>query len=349
MEYGGFEGVIPKGNYGAGSVMLWDRGTYELLGEATAEEQLARGDFKFHLTGEKLSGDFAIVRIKTRQRATSGCCSRKKTPSPSRAGTPRIMPAACRPAAPRKRSPASCRPLDAPARTTAICRRIFRRCWRRSAKGTPPSSDDWLFEIKWDGVRAICLHRQRPLASGFAQRPLHRPPVSRAFHSAASHQGENGDSRWRNRRARRPRPSQLRASPAPHHRGEASAIATLARKTRSYFSPSIFYISTAATCAAFRSSSESACSRKSLEPGDLVRYSDHFAGNGPELFAAAKAQGLEGIVGKRAQSFYESRRTSDWVKWKVTESGSNLCSADSPKASATCSARWCWAFTIAAN
>ena len=56
LEYGGFEGVIPKGNYGAGSVMLWDRGTYELLGEATAEEQLARGDFKFRLSGQKIQG-----------------------------------------------------------------------------------------------------------------------------------------------------------------------------------------------------------------------------------------------------------------------------------------------------
>ena len=64
LEYGGFEGVIPKGNYGAGSVMLYDRGTYEVLGEATPQEQLARGDFKFHLTGEKLNGDFAIVRTK---------------------------------------------------------------------------------------------------------------------------------------------------------------------------------------------------------------------------------------------------------------------------------------------
>ncbi len=64
LEYGKFEGVIPKGNYGGGSVMLWDRGTYELLGDATAEEQLARGDFKFRLAGEKLTGEFAIVRMK---------------------------------------------------------------------------------------------------------------------------------------------------------------------------------------------------------------------------------------------------------------------------------------------
>jgi len=42
IEYGGFDGVIPAGNYGAGSVMLWDRGSYELLDNGTAEEQLAR-------------------------------------------------------------------------------------------------------------------------------------------------------------------------------------------------------------------------------------------------------------------------------------------------------------------
>ena len=64
LEYGGFEGNIPAGNYGAGSVMLWDRGTFELLGDVPAEAQLARGDLKFRLHGEKLNGDFAIVRMK---------------------------------------------------------------------------------------------------------------------------------------------------------------------------------------------------------------------------------------------------------------------------------------------
>src|SRR5579871_6469932 len=72
IEYGGFEGVIPAGNYGAGSVMLWDRGTFELLGDATPDEQLARGDFKFHLEGEKLNGDFALVHIKARSRSSKG-------------------------------------------------------------------------------------------------------------------------------------------------------------------------------------------------------------------------------------------------------------------------------------
>lgn len=65
LEYGSFEGNIPEGNYGAGSVMLWDRGGFELLGDTPAEEQYARGDLKFRLHGEKLRGDFALVHMKS--------------------------------------------------------------------------------------------------------------------------------------------------------------------------------------------------------------------------------------------------------------------------------------------
>src|SRR5438477_5899380 len=66
LEYGNFEGTIPEGNYGAGSVMLWDRGTYEWLTNTPPAEQWKRGDLKFQLHGEKLMGEFALVRRKPR-------------------------------------------------------------------------------------------------------------------------------------------------------------------------------------------------------------------------------------------------------------------------------------------
>ncbi len=66
VDYGDFEGNIPKGNYGAGSVMLWDRGIFEIIGEEDGLAQIARGDLKFRLHGEKLNGTFAIVFMKSR-------------------------------------------------------------------------------------------------------------------------------------------------------------------------------------------------------------------------------------------------------------------------------------------
>ena len=61
LEYGAFEGTIPEGNYGAGTVMLWDQGAWAPEGDLTAEEQLARGEIKFALHGNKLRGSFALV------------------------------------------------------------------------------------------------------------------------------------------------------------------------------------------------------------------------------------------------------------------------------------------------
>ena len=61
MEYGGFEGAIPKGQYGGGTVMLWDEGTWEPLGDA--DESLAKGNLKFILHGKKLQGKWVLVRM----------------------------------------------------------------------------------------------------------------------------------------------------------------------------------------------------------------------------------------------------------------------------------------------
>ena len=64
LDYAGFEGTIPAGEYGAGSVIVWDSGTWEPVGDA--EEGLARGDLKFTLHGQKLQGLWVLVRLKPR-------------------------------------------------------------------------------------------------------------------------------------------------------------------------------------------------------------------------------------------------------------------------------------------
>ena len=64
LDYGDFEGTIPKGEYGGGTVQLWDRGYWVPEGELTPEAALERGDFKFRLAGERLHGSWVLVRMK---------------------------------------------------------------------------------------------------------------------------------------------------------------------------------------------------------------------------------------------------------------------------------------------
>ena len=82
LEDGGFEGVIPQGEYGGGTVMLWDRGTWVPADpDPTAAHR--NGMLKFALQGEKLRGNWMLVRIRGRKKGTSrseiGCSSRSAT------------------------------------------------------------------------------------------------------------------------------------------------------------------------------------------------------------------------------------------------------------------------------
>ena len=80
LDYGDFEGTIPKGEYGGGTVMLWDRGFWVPEGEqASADDALRDGELKFTIAGEKLQGSWVLVRMKFdrdkrgRPSATTGC------------------------------------------------------------------------------------------------------------------------------------------------------------------------------------------------------------------------------------------------------------------------------------
>jgi bifunctional non-homologous end joining protein LigD len=70
VSYFDFEGIIPAGNYGAGTVMVWDVGTWEPQGDAHA--MLAKGDLKFMLRGEKLNGSFVLARMRSRRPGSKG-------------------------------------------------------------------------------------------------------------------------------------------------------------------------------------------------------------------------------------------------------------------------------------
>jgi bifunctional non-homologous end joining protein LigD len=84
VSYFDFEGIIPENNYGAGTVMVWDVGTWEPLSpvavegkyvpgtDAEAITMLAKGDLKFRLKGQKLNGDFALVKMKGRRPGSKG-------------------------------------------------------------------------------------------------------------------------------------------------------------------------------------------------------------------------------------------------------------------------------------
>ena len=136
--------------------MLWDRGTYELLGDASAEEQLARGDFKFRLHGEKITGEFAIVRMK-RGKGNEWLLLKKKDAAAQPGWntedhavsvlTGRTQEEIARGLEKTMQRQEDMRSLPEIGRADAGADRQPASL-RADAK--------WIYEVKWDGVRAIC-------------------------------------------------------------------------------------------------------------------------------------------------------------------------------------------------
>lgn len=324
IEYGSFEGVIPKGNYGAGSVMLWDRGSYELLGDASAEEQLARGDFKFRLHGEKITGEFAIVRMK-RGKGNEWLLLKKKDASAQPGWNTEDHAVSVLTG---RTQEEIARGLDKKAakktgKQTVKLPEIGTPMLAQIGRGDPPSGEDWIYEVKWDGVRAICYIQDgqvRMVSRNGNTIDRQYPELSiLPHHIKAQTAIVDGEIAALNNRGV---PSfellQRRINVA-----DASSVATLARHH-----PVVFYAFDLLYLDGRDLRGLTLIERKRLlkevlRPTDVIRYSENF-NDGKALFEAAKEQGVEGIIGKKASSFYESRRSGDWVKYKVHSSDSFL-------------------------
>src|SRR5215203_7236343 len=188
IEYGGFEGVIPKGQYGGGTVLLWDRGTWTPE-DPDPEAAYRKGSLKFRLDGEKLHGHWALVRmggkaapkrpgegrenwllIKERdEEAVPGSDAAVVDQNPLSVATRRSMDAI---AADRDRvwdSEHGEMAADSPPRTKANGKAQWTRprgARKRAmpeavtpqlatAVEAPPDGDEWLHELKYDGYRLL--------------------------------------------------------------------------------------------------------------------------------------------------------------------------------------------------
>ncbi len=334
LDYGNFEGNIPKGEYGGGSVMLWDRGTFDVLGDAPAQAQIDRGDFKFRIHGHKIKGEFALVRMRNRGKGNEWLLI-KKNDADAKPGwniedharsvlTGRTqqeiaenLPAvtAPQPAATGHQSLAALKGAvksPMPRTISPMLATLARH---------PPEGKDWLYEIKWDGVRAICFveDNQLRLYSRTQKRcDQQYPELSVLPHflkaSTAILDGEiavldeNGRSRFN---LIQPRISVT----------DPNSIAHLSRSA-----PVTLFLFDLLYLDGYDLRGVPLEDRKRLleeivTPADHIRFSDHFAANGRAMLEAARANGLEGILAKRRDSRYEGRRTTDWQKIKVLTTG----------------------------
>lgn len=341
LAYGGFEGVIPKGNYGAGSVMLWDRGTYEVLDGTPADAQLVRGDFKFRLHGEKLHGDFAIVRMKGRTASSKGnewLLIKKRDSFAAPGWDPEDYGKSVLTGRTQEEIAQQLDVADPPApadarnaqRTTipgldklkgaklAPMPAIVSPMLAELGKGKPPSTKGWLYEIKWDGVRAMCFVGRdglRILSRNGNDITRQYPELSVLSHHLKAHTAVlDGEIAALDAKGR-PDFEKLQ------ERMHVVDAAVIARHSRS--APVTLFLFDLLYLDGYDLRGAALIDRKKLlaeilTPGGPVRSSEHFQADGQDVLEAAREHGLEGVVGKKASSKYESRRSPEWVKWKVT-------------------------------
>lgn len=157
VDYATFEGDIPAGNYGAGTVELWDQGHWTPVG-TDPERDLQRGELKFNLAGSRLRGGFVLVRLKAKtgeraenwllikeldaERAAGADAAALEATSPAKA---RTKPARKEPAAraTRRRTGGAILPEQQEPQLATLV-------------STPPTGPGWISEIKFDGYRMLC-------------------------------------------------------------------------------------------------------------------------------------------------------------------------------------------------
>ena len=400
VSYFDFEGIIPEGNYGAGTVMVWDVGTWEPLSpvpvngeyvpgtEADAVTMIKKGDLKLRLHGKRLNGDFALIHIKARRPGSKGNewlmikkhdkyvdekfdidkydrsvlsgqtmaqiagdkdsaewqSSKKASRGAVKAAwladavakldkqkrkaniTEEHKPKPFKAGAKKKASVTS--GLSAPGEAALV------KDLKGAAKRPMPTAiqpmlasivedpfDDpnWLFEIKWDGYRVISFieggkvrmisRNQNDLGPRYPELSA-LPKLVNATTAILDGEVVVLDEEGR--------PSFSLMQQRTGIRAHGRQAATRPDLPILYYVFDLIYLD-GYDLRRVALDDRKRVLRQILASGELVRYSDHHAGQGVALFQVAKQRGLEGIVAKKCSSCYEERRSREWLKIKITQ------------------------------
>lgn len=311
-DYRKFEGVIPEGNYGAGNVIIWDEGWYEARkgdqdeSKKILREELKQGHLTFILHGKKLNGEFALIKLKnsddpkawllikkgdefaSNQDVTKQDESIKSHKRVDDLGAQGKLPDLSN--YPKKTTPWRVKPM--------LCTLV----------DEPFNREGWLFEIKWDGYRAVASKQKDQIELysrndlDFAQKYA---PVAEALRTIKHEVIVDGEMVI------------VDDQGVPHFEW----LQSWHKDPHGFLH---YYIFDILWCNGHDVRGMPLIERKKLlktvlPKSDVLRFSDDVKTDGLKLFSQIKKRGLEGVTAKRADSPYrEDVRGQDWLKIKTS-------------------------------
>jgi bifunctional non-homologous end joining protein LigD len=327
LSYAEFEGTIPKKEYGGGTVMLWDKGTWEPQDD-DPEHALAAGKLAFVARGARMRGGWVLVRMRPRagEKRENWLLIKQKDEHASddpealvlhythSIASQRTMKQIANADPPRKRAARSRKKKQAarPKRKASRKGRLppFMKPQLATLTDDVPEGTDWIHESKFDGYRCLvavgggkvrCYTRSgRDWTDKFAEIA---ETLAELDCDSALLDGEvvapagNGSSQF----------SALQS--ALSHGGALG-----------YFAFDLLHLNgdDLLRLPLVERKAQLKLLLSSLPRNSIVRYSEHVRGSGPAVFEAACSKGIEGIVSKKADAPYSGRRTRTWLKIKCT-------------------------------
>ena len=328
LDYADFEGQIPAGNYGAGQVIVWDRGTWLPLNDFNTG--LKQGKLLFQLKGYKLNGRWTLVRIRDRGKADDDGSSwlfiKEHDQWASDEPTPYADDSVL--------SGLTLKELDNPrAKATGLRRAVMKAVNTEPLAGavaTKPmlakagaifDHSDWLFELKYDGYRLLAVKTDgavRLISRNGHHLTQHFPEIAACLERLPDDQFVIDGEIVANDEQGVPSFSLLQ------QRARLSGELDVARAAIEL--PSTYYAFDALQIDSYDLRPLPLEKRKQLLKRLLptsgpLRYSEHIVGRGKATFDAAAKLGLEGVVAKRRRSSYQAGRSDAWIKVRSKRTG----------------------------